>query len=217
MNNIDILNKGLNELNISCSEEQVRSFLVYLSELKKWNRAYNLTALKTDEDIIIKHFLDSLLYIKVIPDGTLRLADAGSGAGFPGMAIKIARPEIELTLIEPSRKKASFLRHILRTLKLSSADVLQNRIEGLGNEYLGHFDIIASRATFGINEFLTMACLYVRRNGKLILNKGPGISEELKEGAAASAKSAVKEIFSLQLPFKQARRYLIVLSCKMKK
>jgi 16S rRNA (guanine527-N7)-methyltransferase len=90
--------------------------MTFLVELKKWNRAYNLTGLKTDEDIIVKHFLDSLLYIKALPDRKLKLADAGTGAGFPGIPIKIIRPEINITLIESSRKKSAFLRHLLREL-----------------------------------------------------------------------------------------------------
>ena len=82
--------------------------MTYLSELKKWNRAYNLTGLAKDEDIIIKHFLDSLLYLKAIPQGALQVADIGTGAGFPGIPITIIRPEIEMYLIEPSGKKVRF-------------------------------------------------------------------------------------------------------------
>ena len=99
LNSRELLKKGLDELSFLCSEEQINAFMTYLSELKKWNRAYNLTALKTDRDIIIKHFLDSILYLKVIPEKTLKIADAGTGAGFPGIPIKIMKPEIEITLI----------------------------------------------------------------------------------------------------------------------
>ncbi|MEW6215889.1 MAG: 16S rRNA (guanine(527)-N(7))-methyltransferase RsmG, partial [Nitrospirota bacterium] len=98
--------------------EQLSAFMTYLSELKRWNKAYNLTSLSKDEDIIIKHFLDSLLYLKAIPDGEIKIADVGSGAGFPGIPLKIIRPEIEMYLIEPSRKKSAFLRHIIRQVGL---------------------------------------------------------------------------------------------------
>ena len=212
----DLLKKGLIELGISCSEEQVSAFMTCLSELKKWNRAYNLTALKTDDDIIIKHFLDSLLYLKAIPPGPLKLADAGAGAGFPGIPLKIVRPEIEIALIESSRKKTAFLRHITRMLKLTEADVIEQRLELLGKGYEKGFDVIVSRATFDITDFLKKACPYVKESGRLILSKGPGFSEELKElEQARNEKFTIDEVMTISLPFANAQRNLIVLSCKM--
>ena len=112
-----LLKSGLAELGLPSSDEQINAFMTYLSELKKWNRAYNLTGLAKDEDIVIKHFLDSLLYLKAIPQGALHIADVGTGAGFPGIPITIIRPETEMHLIEPSGKKAVFLRHIIWQLQ----------------------------------------------------------------------------------------------------
>ena len=117
MKNESLLKNGLQELDIICSEDQIGSFMLYHAELKKWNKAYNLTALKNDHDIIIKHFLDSLLYLKALPEGISTLADAGSGAGFPGIPIKLVLPALDLTLIESSRKKTAVLRHITRQLQ----------------------------------------------------------------------------------------------------
>ena len=211
MNTEQLLNKGLKELDISCSSEQIRYFMTYLAELKKWNRAYNLTALKKDEDIIIKHFLDSLLYIKAFPEGELKLIDAGTGAGFPGIPIKIVRPEIDITLIESSRKKTAFLRHIARSLGLADLKVLEQRIEHLGEEHERAYDLIVSRATFGISEFLKIACPYVREGGRLILNKGPKLPEELIQSGAAEA---VKEVLRLRLPITNDERNLVILECK---
>ena len=210
MNREKLLKQGLKELEVSCSGEQIRSFMTYLSELKKWNRAYNLTALKKDEDIIIKHFLDSLLYIKAFPEGELKLIDAGTGAGFPGIPIKIVRPEIDITLIESSRKKTAFLRHIARSLGLADLKVLEQRFEHLGKEHERAYDLIISRATFGISEFLKIACPYVKEGGRLILNKGPKLSEELKKSGAAEA---VKEVLNLQLPITKDERNLVILEC----
>ena len=206
----DILIKGLRELDVTCSSEQISAFMTYLSELKKWNRAYNLTALKKDEDIIIKHFLDSLLYIKAFPEGKLRLIDAGTGAGFPGVPIGIVRPEINITLIESSRKKTAFLRHMTRSLNLADLKVLEQRLETLGKEHEKSYDLIVSRATFSISEFLKMACRYAKEDGKLILNKGPKLSEELKIPGAAEA---VREVLSFRLPIIHDERNLVVLEC----
>jgi 16S rRNA (guanine527-N7)-methyltransferase len=211
MNTEKLLKQGLKELDISCSSEQISSFMTYLSELKKWNRAYNLTALKKDEDIIIKHFLDSLLYIKAFPEGELKLIDAGTGAGFPGIPIRIVRPDIDITLIESSRKKTAFLRHIARSLGLADLKVLEQRFEHLGKEHERSYDLIVSRATFGISEFIKIACPYVREGGRLILNKGPKFSEELKRSGAAEM---VKEVLKLRLPIINDERNLVVLECK---
>ncbi len=206
----ELLKKGLKEMVIQYSDEQIRSFMTFLAELKKWNRAYNLTGLKTDEDIIVKHFLDSLLYIKALPEGALQLADAGTGAGFPGIPIKIIRPEINITLIEASRKKSAFLRHIIRTLGLTDINVLEQRLERLGKEHEKAYDVIVSRATFSIKEFLKAACPFVRKGGRLVLNKGPKAAEEIKESNAANA---VMEILKFRLPVKNDERNLIVLEC----
>jgi 16S rRNA (guanine527-N7)-methyltransferase len=214
MNPEELLKQGLTELKLSCSEKQVRTFLTYLSELKKWNRAYNLTGLKTDDDIIIKHFLDSLLYIKALPSPPFHMADIGVGAGFPGLPVKIMAPEIELTLVESSRKKASFLRHIVRILDLTRVTVLEERIEHLGSEFGQSFDTIVSRATFSIREFLTVACPYVRPGGTLILNKGAKVRDELIElEKYPDMKKSVKEIIHWMLPISNTERNLVVLVC----
>ncbi|MBI4654392.1 MAG: 16S rRNA (guanine(527)-N(7))-methyltransferase RsmG [Nitrospirae bacterium] len=235
MNPKELLKEGLNQIGISYSEEQIKSFLTYLSELKKWNRVYNLTALKTDEDIVVKHFLDSLLYLKAILKESfksqvssfklknsevseLKIADVGTGAGFPGIPIKLTRPEIELTLIEPSRKKSAFLRHIVRALKLKNVTVLEARLEDLPEEQERNYDIIVSRAIFKVKDFLKMACPYLKGDGILVLSKGPKVSEELNEALLDSAfikgADTVAEIFRLELPFINAKRNLLILKCK---
>jgi 16S rRNA (guanine527-N7)-methyltransferase len=213
MKSQQLLIKGLQELGISCSEKQVSAFMTYLVELKKWNRAYNLTALKTDEDVIIRHFLDSLLYLKALPEGAIKLADAGAGAGFPGIPIKIVRPEIDLTLIDSSRKKTAFLRHMVRALNLSSTIVVEERLEALGEEYEKTFDVIVSRATFSIKEFLETACPYVRKDGRLVLSKGPKANDESGELEKTPYAGTIRDIIRSKLPLMRAERNLIVLVC----
>ena len=215
MNTRKLLIDSLTELDITCSEKQTDAFMIYLSELKKWNRAYNLTGLKSDEDIIIKHFVDSLLFVKVMPDTQLLIADVGTGAGFPGIPVKIIRPETEITLIDSSRKKTAFLRHITRRLELKRINVVQQRIENLDSSYKKKFDSIISRATFSIKEFLVIACPYIKDGGNLILNKGPKITKELMElDKFPDEKKCVKDILNLQLPYLKADRSLVVLECK---
>ncbi len=201
-----ILRKGLIELGFKISEEQVRIFLLYLSELRKWNKAYNLTRLKKDEDIIIKHFLDSLLYLKVMPEGEIRVADIGSGAGFPGIPIKIIRPEIEMYLVEPTGKKCMFLTNIIRLFDLSNIEVLGKRVEELkiSRDLKSSVDVAVTRALFNINEFIKKASHIVKREGILVLNKGPKVKEEIKR-----SKDVIYDILEVNLPFSNASRYIV--------
>ncbi len=213
----ELFTAGLAELGMECSVEQRDMFLLYLSELKKWNRAYNLTAIRTDRDIVIKHFLDSLLYLQMIPEDFVLAADIGSGAGFPGIPMKIMRPGMTLTLVEPSRKKAAFLRHMIRILGLAGIAVKDTRMESLGEESLGYYDVLVSRAAFSIEEFAASACRYVNKRGFLLMSKGPAVHGELEKIriAGSSGSIDIREIRTLCLPFINAERNLIRLLCKM--
>jgi 16S rRNA (guanine527-N7)-methyltransferase len=179
------LEKGLRDLGIAPSGGQLDRFMTCLAELKRWNRAYSLTSLKTDEDIVIKHFLDSALYVKVmeevsIPDKKLpvAVADVGSGAGFPGLVIKILRPEVEIYLIEPTRKKTAFLRHMVRTLGLEGAHAIGKRIEEVGGIEV---DFAVTRALFKVEDFVKKASHIVREGGFFIMSKGPSALGEIKD------------------------------------
>lgn len=178
--------------------------MIYLSELKRWNRAYNLTALKADEDIVIKHFLDSLLYLRAIPEGEISVMDVGSGAGFPGIPIKIMRPDIEMHLLEPSRKKAGFLRHIIRMLRLDGIEVIEKRIEDVS---LLVVDVAITRALFDIKEFIGKAFSHLSEGGRLVVSKGPRVSEELK-----AVKGIDYELLTLTLPFSTIKRFIVVIN-----
>jgi 16S rRNA (guanine527-N7)-methyltransferase len=214
MNEDDLFKNGLNELGIDFSESQIEFFMIYLSELKKWNNTYNITALKTDEDIIIKHFLDSLLYLQAMPEGNIKLADIGTGGGFPGIPIKIMRPQTTLTLIEASRKKSSFLRNIVRKTGLSEITVLQKRIEQLDEEFNNYFDLIVSRATFSIKEFLDLACPFLKDSGRLVLSKGPKAEDELRQiRGENSSIHYIENTILLKLPYTDAERHIIILKC----
>jgi 16S rRNA (guanine527-N7)-methyltransferase len=193
----------LKELPLSYAPAQVRAFMTYLSELKKWNKAYNLTSLKTDEEMIVKHFLDSLLYLTALPSGAASVMDVGSGAGFPGIPLKIMRPEILVYLLEPSRKKATFLRHIVRTLALNTIEVMEKRIEEVKSLTV---DVAVTRALFGIKEFIEKASPHVKEGGRLILSKGPKVKEELK-----AVKETHCEVVTLSLPTTHIKRFLVLI------
>jgi 16S rRNA (guanine527-N7)-methyltransferase len=203
--NIDeLLKRGLEELLLPPFEEYLISFKTYLLELKKWNRAYNLTGIKKDADIITKHFLDSLLYMKGMPRGSLKVADIGSGAGFPGIPIKIIRPEIEMYLIESSVKKSLFLRHIINLLKIKNIAVIEERVEHIKKSFI--VDIAMTRALFTIDDFIKKASHIVKDGGMLIHSKGPKVREELK-----NLKDSCYEIIPCNLPLTQIKRYIVTI------
>jgi 16S rRNA (guanine527-N7)-methyltransferase len=172
----EILSAGMRELGIEPADEIIGHFDSYLRELKKWNKVYNLTAITDDREIIVKHFLDSLLYLKAIPDGQVTLCDVGSGGGFPGIPIAIVRRDLLITLLEPSRKKIAFLRQIRRLLSLVNVEILSFRAEEMVDS---QFDVIVTRATFSIADLMKKAGRLVREGGYLILNKGPKFEAEI--------------------------------------
>lgn len=199
-----LLKRGLTELSLAHTGDQVKAFVTYLSELKKWNKAYNLTSLKSDEDIVIKHFLDSLLYLSAIPEGELYVMDIGSGAGFPGIPIKIIRPEIAMYLVEPSRKKAGFLRHLIGVLGLSGVEVTESRVEEIKHLAL---DVVVTRALFDLKDFCRKALPLLKEGGRLVVSKGPKVKEELK-----AIGGIHHEVIVLPLPLSTMKRFIVVIS-----
>ena len=203
----EILKEGLLSLSLTPSDDGMKCFSIYLSELKKWNKACNLTGIRNDEDIVIKHFLDSLLYLGPIPQGIVRVADIGSGAGFPGIPIKILRPEIEMYLIEPSWKKAAFLRHITRQLKIEGIKIIEKRIEEITvlAELVTPVDVVLTRALFDIRKFIQKTAHIVKRGGIFILNKGPKVQEELKK-----VGDLEYELLTIPLPQTDIMRSIVI-------
>lgn len=153
-----LLRRGLAVLRLSVAEAQVDVLVRYCLELEKWNRKVNLLAKDTPlADIVDKHFLDSLTLLPLLdrlaPEGGT-LLDVGSGAGFPGLAVKIARPAWQVTLLEPRERRAIFLRHILRTLRLIGVAVEPARIEDA--RFVESFQVITGRAVADFPTFLAM-------------------------------------------------------------
>ncbi|MDA8242322.1 MAG: 16S rRNA (guanine(527)-N(7))-methyltransferase RsmG [Nitrospiraceae bacterium] len=198
----DFLKKGLDQLEIRWTDLQFKAFSAYLSELKKWNRVHNLTGLKSDRDIIVKHFLDSLLFLKVLPEEVSTVADIGSGAGFPGIPVKIIAQELKMFLLEPSKKKVVFLKHICGKLGLEGVEVLDSRIEDVEGLRV---DAAMTRALYSVGEFIEKAERILTANGVLILSKGPKLAEEL-EGLDLRNIT----VSDIELPFTGTTRHLVV-------
>jgi 16S rRNA (guanine527-N7)-methyltransferase len=198
----DILKDGLKAMGIEPDRAQVGAFMLYLAELKKWGRAYSLTSLKADRDIVIKHFLDSALFLKALSADVRSVADVGSGAGFPGLPVKVLRPALEVHLIEPSQKKAAFLRNVIRRLGLKGITVVERRVEAVEGLVV---DAALTRALFKAGDFAERAGHIVKEGGVFILSKGPRAGEEL-EGLGPECETR-----ELALPLSGLKRTFIVI------
>ncbi len=205
----EILRTGAEELGIALTVEQINSSFIYLAELKKWNRKINLTAITEDREMVIKHVLDSLSYLRgFTPAPGLRLLDMGSGAGFPALPLKIALPEIAVTLVESAKKKASFLRHIMRTLKLTDAEIIDKRTEELPGSLSGVFDVVTARAFADMGKALSSGVPFLKEGGIMVLSRGP--EEAIAEPALAKAGVSLKKRIEQTLPHSDYKRAIWV-------
>ena len=192
-----LLSQAAQQLGISLSDIQLEQFDTYQRELLQWNTKINLISEKSSQEIVSKHFLDSLTALQFIDKHDARIIDIGSGAGFPGIPLKIACPELQLYLMERNRKKVSFLKHIIRLLNLSTTFILHERAENLlkDNKWKNFFDIIVSRATFKLPEFITLGAFFLAPEGKLIALKGQDVEAEFIACTKSSLASCFDELF----------------------
>lgn len=198
-----LLKGGLASLGLEHSDKTLVAFDTYLFELMRWNKAYNLTSIRNERDVITSHFLDSALYVKALPEGAGSIADIGSGGGFPGLVMKILRPELKLYLIEPSGKKCAFLRNMQRKLSLDGVTVMEGRVEDVAGMQV---DVAVTRALFAASEFTQKASHILSPGGTLILSKGPKVAEELE------SLSSPHRVMDMKLPGEDIIRHLVIIS-----
>ena len=162
------------------NDRQLLLFSTYYRELLVWNEKINLVSAKSPLDIPVKHFIDSLTPLPFIPKLSLRLLDIGTGAGFPGIPLKIARPALKVSLLESSRKKTSFLKHMIRSLELEDITVIHDRVEHVmeDDRYADNFDVVISRAAFKLPDILRISSFFLDDNGTVIAMKGKNIALE---------------------------------------
>ena len=164
--------EGFRALGFNLSPDQTEKLYFHYSLLLTWNTKINLTAIKDPLLIVRRHFLDSGAIVRLLsPAG--QLLDVGSGAGFPGLPIKILLPESEVVLVESQRKKANFLREVIRRLNLQKATVIQERLESIHPEDSGSFDAIVTRALGSFEVFLKLSFPLLRPGGSSIIMHGP--------------------------------------------
>ena len=207
MNVNDIIKKVANP-----TEEQLENLKKYYDILFVESNKYNLTNIKELEEVYIKHFYDSLLLSKTVDlTKKLTMADIGSGAGFPGLVIKIMFPSVHVTLIEPTLKRCNFLNLVIKELGLKDIEVINARAEEYIKDKRESFDIVTARAVAPLNILLELAIPFLKVEGTFLAMKGSSASDELKEASKAYSilNAKVEKEYIFNLPNDLGKRTII--------
>ena len=176
------------DLEIDFNQEKYDKFIKYKDMLKLWNEKINLTAIIDDQDIIKKHFIDSINIFKFSPLKSVKsIIDVGTGAGFPGIPIKIIRPEVKLVLLDSLNKRINFLNQLVLNIKLDNIKCIHGRAEDFARkiEYRENSDAVVSRAVANLTVLSELCIPYVKIGGYFIAMKGPSVENEIKESRNA--------------------------------
>ena len=213
------LKKYLEDFGLILNEKQINRFYKYMNLLIEWNKKINLTAIVDPKEIIIKHFVDSLSINKYIKENS-KIIDIGTGAGFPGIPLKIYRDDIQITLVDSLNKRIKFLDEVIKELELQNIETIHGRAEEMGrnSKYREKFDIATSRAVANISTLSEYLIPLTKINGNCVFMKGPDVDEELNSGKNAinvlGGKVLKKEEF--YIPKTDIERTVIVVK-KIKK
>lgn len=199
-----LLRQGIDDLGLILPEDACSRLDAYLGLLAKWNRVYNLTAIRGEEKFVSHHLLDSLAVVPHLPAG--RVIDVGSGAGLPGVPIAVANPGREVTLLDSNQKRGVFLKQVIAELGLGNANVAIDRAERYRPGVA--FEAVISRAFSELADFIDMAGHLCRPDGVLLAMKGAYPHQEI---AGIPAQWTVSEVIALRVPQLDAERHLLVL------
>jgi len=207
------LEKGLLEMQLSLSDDCIRAFEQFATELKKWNRKINLTAICKDPEIAVKHVIDSVIFSNCILAHESVL-DIGSGAGVPAIPLKILKPEISVVSVDAVGKKIMFQRHVARMLGFNGFEAIHARIESLHATHAGLFDVITSRAFSRLDLFVALAAPLLKSGGRIIAMKGPDVQSEVESAKAEldSLGFQISLVKNYSLPLNKGERTLVVIS-----
>lgn len=210
----DLAQHARSLLGIHLSAAQIGALEIYEQELLEWNERINLTAIRDAQQIQIKHFLDSLTCLSVMRNPCERLIDVGTGAGFPGVPLKIIYPSIQLTLVESVGKKADFCRHLVKTLRLESVQVIQERAEIIGQmpAHRQQYDWAVARAVAVMPVLVEYLLPLVRVGGAVLAMKGESAPAETQQAeyAIRVLGGHLRKLTPITLPTVVEERYLVI-------
>ncbi len=210
--NRNLFIEGAKSFGIYLEERDILAFDLYLKELLKWNQKINLTAIRTEKGIVLKHFLDSLSVYPYVPH-TSTLLDIGSGAGFPGIPLKIVQPSLEVTLIDSVRKKVDFQRHIIRKLGLKGIEAIHGRVQekAILKGLEGRFEIVMSRAFSDLRTLLVLSVPFLKKRGIVLAMKGRVNREEIQLlSEEERVPYRLQKIIPLFLPYGSLKRSILL-------
>jgi len=212
------LASGARKLGLLLTPQQREQFQVYYQELIGWNRRINLTAITDYEEVQVKHFLDSLTVVLALQQPLLkgmRLIDVGTGAGIPGIPLKIVLPDIKVVLLDATRKKAAFSEYVIQRLELKDVEVVVGRAEEIAHKsgYRQQFDLVLSRAVAPLTTLVELTLPFCATGGRLIAQKKGDIKEEVQEAQRAISLLGGKliDVKSIELPDFTDERWLVVI------
>ena len=204
--------RACKEINVEITEDQLKQLDQFYHLMLEWNEKINLTRITEEQDVYLKHFYDSLTLNKVVNLKEVNtLCDVGTGAGFPGMVLKIIFPQVKITLIDSLQKRVNYLNEVIKELDLKEIEAIHAR----GEEYKGSFDVVTARAVANIEKLVGYTMHLVSKNGVFVAMKG-NIEDELTEPAKnkLSKKYNIQKIEQFTLPKENSMRSLIVIQNK---
>lgn len=210
----NLIVNGSEKLGIQLDEGQINSLIKYADILREWNEKINLTAITDDEGIAVKHFLDSFTAFKT-GDVKGKVIDVGTGAGFPGLVLKIAKPEIELTLLDSLNKRIVFLNDLCERLGIDDVETVHARAEdgGRNRQYRGQFDTVVSRAVARLSVLSEWCIPFLKQGGYFLALKGPLADAELNDArrAVKILGGKIEDVMEADIPFTDLKHKIIII------
>ncbi len=221
---MDRLKRGAQQMGIPLTEAQLERFQRYRALLLEWNQRFNLTAIDSPEQVEVRHFLDSLSCLSALaelaeregavrPGMPARAIDVGTGAGLPGLALKIVWPALELTLLEATAKKVRFLEHVIAELNLQNVTAIHGRAEELAHapEHRERYDLALARAVAPLGPLLELTLPFLRHRGWLLAQKGPAVAKEVMaaERALAVLGGHLHRVIPVEVPYLAEDRFIV--------
>lgn len=211
---IRLLEEGIGQYAPGLASFKADKFVKYMGMLKEWNRKINLTAIEDEREIIIKHFIDSASILPFLKDESLDLIDVGTGAGFPGIPVKILYENINVTLLDSLAKRVNFLNEVIDSLHLKGITAIHGRAEDKGREtsLRETFDVAVARAVANLPVLLEYCLPFVKPGGVFIAMKGSNIEEVEVSGKALDVLGGtLEEVKEITLPFSDIKRNIIII------